>query len=737
MTASYIERIEALRQEKLKQTEEKRQILGDMNFDDWALVLPPVEQRNVAKVTSSSGNEMTDCLFNWFEPESNHPNGGFFGPRAVGGNYRRILENHPVYIDPNNALAGAYMTNFVSYRRPHWNPDFDFSHLKPEQEKYGIMPGIGFVQHFCPDVAIGMALGWGGLLDKINKFRAINQGKDDFYDGLEAVVLGMQNWIARHAEAASSMAAREEDPLLAASLAEMAEINQRLITDPPQTFREACQWILWYLLSARMFDGSGSLGRIDVLLYPFYQNEIEAGTLMDEEATFYIACLLLRDTAYVQLGGPDASGADVTNPVSFLVLKAVELLKIPANVGVCVGDEVDPALLQRGVDLMVNEKLGIPKFLGIDNTSKDFTRNGYSIEDGRERIYSGCQWHALPGREYGCYDGIKLNLAAVFDVALREMVAEKGEEADADTLWQYYEKHLYRAVDVIADGIDFHMAHMAEVFPELVLNLCCHGPVEKGLDVTAGSIEYYNFGVDGSSLATAANAMASVIQRVVIEKRLTWHDLLHHLDTNWQDEGGELVRLMFKNVRHFGYGNTLSDEVAQKMAHSFSEYTRSHKTPHGYNMLPGFFSWVFNIKMGKALGATPDGRFAGDPISHGPNPSPGFRKDSASTALSTTVASVQPHYGCTAPLQIEMEPTIVNEKDSKKLIASFIRSHFKQGGTQINMNVMDSKKVLEANKDPSKYPDLVVRVTGFSAYFASLSPQLRQMIVDRIVAFEA
>jgi len=138
--------------------------------------------------------------------------------------------------------------------------------------------------------------------------------------------------------------------------------------------------------------------------------------------------------------------------------------------------------------------------------------------------------------------------------------------------------------------------------------------------------------------------------------------------------------------------------------------------------------------MGKEIGATPNGRFAGGPISHGSNPDPGFRRDGAPTAMAAAIASVQPGYGNTAPMQMELDPLIAREDDGVDLVSNLIRTHFELGGTQINLNIMDSARVLEAHQDPEKYPDLVVRVTGFSAYFASLSPAFRQLVVDRIIA---
>ena len=731
---TYEQRIAALRETKLRHTREKQQVVGAMDRDDHALILPPPERRRLVQTMSTSGMPITDVLLEGYEAVSNHPSGGFFGPKACGANFRALLESHPPYIDPLSSLAGAYMVNFNSYRKRGWNPDFAYSHLEAEQKKYQLVTGIGASQHFCQDLAIGLELGWDGILRKIRHYRQVNAPRAaDFYDGLEDIVLGMQHWIGRNAAAAQEMAAREEHPQLRQNLLEMAEINFRLVHEPPRTFREACQWIIWYQMAARMYNGSGSLGRLDVLLTPYYERDTAAGRLTDEEAIFHLACLLLRDTAYIQLGGPDEQGRDVTNRVSFLVLEAAHRLKIPANIGVCVGDQVDPRLLRRGVEILFEDKTGIPKFLGIDRTTEGFARNGYPLELARQRAYSGCHWSALPGREYTLNDCVKINLAAVFEVAWKEMMADEAATPSVAELWARYERHLRRAVEVTAEGLDFHLEHMHEVFPELVLDLLCHGPIERGLDASHGGVDYVNLCVDAAALATVADSFAALEQRVEQEGRLTWAEIAHHLENNWAGPEGERARLMMKSIPRYGSGGSRADAWAVRVSQTFTRLVKEKPTPRGYNMIPGIFSWANTIPMGKTLGATPNGRRAGEPISHGANPDPGFRQDGAPSALAVAIAAVQPGYGNAAPLQIELDPALSKDEGGVDKIASLIKTHFDLGGTQININVIDAEKVLEAHRDPSKYPDLVVRVTGFSAYFASLSPQFRQLVVDRII----
>ena len=126
-------------------------------------------------------------------------------------------------------------------------------------------------------------------------------------------------------------------------------------------------------------------------------------------------------------------------------------------------------------------------------------------------------------------------------------------------------------------------------------------------------------------------------------------------------------------------------------------------------------------------------RTADCPISHGANPNPGFRADGAVTAQANGIASVQCGYGNTAPLQLEFDPGITADEGGVEKVLNLIETHFRQGGTLININILDKDKLLAAHKDPKLYPDLVVRVTGFTAYFATLSKEFRQLVVDRFL----
>ncbi len=709
----YASCLEHLRKRKEAQTQDKLQRLGYMNEDDYGMVLPPED-------------------FVW-QPKPNHPNGSFYGLEGWTDNFRDLLECLPVYVDPRDALAGRYMVLLNRLRKCNWPPEFDYSELKPDQERYGIISGIGNDAHFAPDYQIGLELGWGGLLKKVRRCRA-GHGADKakFYEAEERVIQAIQGWIRRTVEAIEMAAADETDPALEANLREMAEVNRRLIDGPPRTLREACQWIAWFNMASRTYNRDGAGGQLDELLRPYYERDRRAGHIDDEDAIFLLACLLLNDPHYYQLGGPAADGHDQTSHLSFLILEAAHRLKSTCNLTIRVHDGLDPRLLRKGVEYLLEDRKAWPRFSGDKALVEGFMRNGYSAELARRRIAVGCNWMALPGLEYTMNDTVKINVAKVFMVAFDEMMAADSSPC-VDSLWKRFEEHLRKAVLCTARGIDVQLDHQHLNEPELVLNLLTHGPIERGLNVTNGGVDLYNMCVDGAGLANVADSLAALEHRVKEQQRIAWKELAEQIRDNYQGVEGERVRLMMHTAPHYGEGDSLGDRWALKVSQLLTRLVTEKPTPGGRRMIPGWFSWADTLRLGKQVGATPDGRCAGEPIAHGANPRPGFRDDGAATAMVQAIAAIQPGYGNTAPIQLELDPCIAQSDSALDTISSLITTHFALGGTLFNINIVDAQQVMAAHKDPSQYPDLVVRVTGFTAYFANLSPEFRQLVVNRLV----
>jgi formate C-acetyltransferase len=696
------------------QTRAKVAKFGSMDADDLGLILPPDD-------------------FAW-EPTPNTPYGTFTGYEGWSRNFESLMAVYPVYVDPMDAFAGRWYLNL--YGRPHsvWNQDpaSDFSAWIPEQQQYGLVHGIGAPQHFAPDVRIGFQLGWGGLLEKIARGR-VEHGEDKaaFYDAEARMVRGIQGWIRRHIAEIERQLTTETRPELVENLREMAEVNAWIVENPPRTMREACQWWAWFNLASRTYNGDGAGGWLDQWLAPFYEADKAAGRIDDETAIYYLACLLLNETQYYQVGGTLADGRDATNPLSFLILEAAHRMGIACNLTVRVHDGMNEALFLRSVRYLFEDRKAWPRYCNDTAVVQGFMRNGYPEALAHERISVGCHWTVIPGREYTMNDCVKINVAKVFDVALQETLAG---DPSLDALWANFEAHLGKAVACIARGLDFQLAHQWENMPELMIDLLCHGTLEQGLDASHGGVEFYNLCVDGSGLATVADSFAALDQRVVVEGKLTWAEVARHLDEDFQGPDGERVRLMLKSSARYGQGGSRGDAWAQRVNALFTRLVTDNPTPEGRRMIPGWFSWSNTISMGRAVRATPNGRRAKAPIAHGANPDPGFRTDGAPTAMAAAIAAVQPGFGNAAPMQLEMDPGLSKEQGGIEKVAGLIRGHFDLGGTLFNINVLDKETLLAAHANPEAYPDLVVRVTGFTAFFASLSPQFRQLVVDRFIA---
>ncbi|MBQ2628101.1 MAG: formate acetyltransferase [Kiritimatiellae bacterium] len=740
----YAERMARLTARKISQTREKQERLGARDEDDYGLVLPPESFKVDLPVRDATGQ--------------------WSGPRSWAANFRWLMENHPCYIDPDDAIAGRWMFMLsrmrLGYQLSRSNFAFDYSHLEPLQKKYDITTGIGKDAHFAPDYQIGLDLGWGGLLEKVRASRrkfedvlnAESQSRrelksnsassrlcvekseresDALYaiellEAEEQAILGVMTWTRRLAAAADDRAMTEDDSERHANLVEMARICYKIADAKPDTFREVVQWIAIFNMASRTYNRDGAGGQLDELLRPYYERDKAAGILTDEDAEFYCFCLLLNDPHYYQIGGPAADGRDQTSRMSYIILEAAAKLKSSCNLTIRVWDGMDRGLFRRGVEILLANRLGYPRFSGDKALVDGFMRNGYDASLARRRIAVGCNWMSLPGLEYTLNDVVKINIAKVFEVAFVESDSLESLEAN-------YRRHFRAAVDVTAKGIDFHLAHQYLNEPELMLNLLSHGPIEKGKDVSHGGAEYYNMAIDGAGLAVVADSFGAIEQRVVKEKAVSFAELKAAVASNFDGEEGERICRLMESAGRYGAGGTDADRWAVKLTEILNGEIANHTTPDGFKLIPGWFPWADTLRFGRAVGATPNGRKAGEPISHGANPLPGFRKDGALTAMATSIASVQPGYGNTAPWQLEVDIGLAKDAEAVEKIMALIDGHFKLGGTLVNINVVDAEKILAAHKDPAKFPDLVVRVTGFTAYFNSLSPAFRELVVKRLV----
>lgn len=733
---TYKDRLAAMRKTKIQHTLDKKEQNGYTDLDDFGTVPLPKDY--------------------YVEPWYNSENGSFYGLDGMSENFCRVIGAHPAYVDPMEMLCGRWRDMLVNYRGdvhylPNWikknkklcdfissgataqwskrwdEKRFPYDHLKPLQKKYNITTGIDADAHFACDYRIGLSLGFGGLLEKIRHYRNINTDKKEFYDAEERCVLAIVDFIDRHIEKIKELIEKEEREEIRDSLENMLSACEGVRLGAPKTFHEACQWVAFFNCAARIYTRDGAGFQLDTVLLPYYEADVKAGILDDETAKFLIADLLLIDPHYYQISGVDNDDRDLTNHLSYLILDAADSINISCNLTVRVHENCDKEFLRRAVECLLKNKNGFPRFCSDKNLCDGYVRNGVDRKTARERIAVGCNWMCVPGREFPMNDTVKINIAKVFEVALEEM---KDEEVRSTArLYEIYKDHLKKAIEVTAAGVNHHLDHVHDVTPELIMNLMFHHCIEEGLDASQCA-ELFTVGVDGAGLAVVADSLCALETRIEKDGVLTWEQMYEALENNYADER---IHAMMSSAPKYCQGGTLADEWAKKLTESWSTMVKAQPMPEGRQLVPGWFSWARSIEYGSTVGAMPNGRRAGEALSHGANPNPHFRADGAVTAQSSGIAAVQCGYGNTAPLQLEFDPKISIEEGGVDIVMRLILAHFEQGGTLININVLDGEKLIEAHKDPSLHPDLVVRVTGFTAYFASLSPQFRQLVVNRFL----
>ncbi|WP_367941093.1 pyruvate formate lyase family protein [Enterocloster citroniae] len=720
----YNKRIRLLKKRKLDQTQEKIDMEGGLDEDDYGRVVAP------------------DDFF--FECVPNHENGSYYGYEGWRTNYCKLLDEHPLYCDPLDAFVGRGFFFMTRQKGAIWNPDIPYDELKEAFDQYNIVCGIGSDGHFTPDLRMGFELGWGGILEKLKKYQNVNHGEEhrEFYESEIMVVEAIIRFLNRISREIRELSCEERNPYLRRNLREMAETNQKIACEKPESLRECIQWMCWFSFFSRLYNRGPSGGQLDELLRPFYEHDIDAGIIDDETAKFYIACLFLNDTRYYQLAGPGDDGRDMASHISYLILEAADWINIACNLTVRVHDNMNEDFFRTSVRYLFKNKNAWPRFSGDNSLVKGFMRCGYDQKLARKRLAAGCSWMSIPGMEYTLNDLVKINVAKVFEVAYFEMMEEAyRREPSSGVLWEHFEKHLRRAVETTAKGILFHLHNQDRNEPELVCNLLSRGPVEKGADVTKSAM-YFNMCMDGAGIGTVADSFAACEQRIEKEGKITWKALTRQLELNWNDIDGEYVRQMMLHSERYCGGNTLGDQWAERINRLYTRLVREQVDPARrenpdypeIQFIPGWFSWSNTLEFGSHVRATPNGRLNGEAINHGANPTFGFRRDGAVTAMANSIARVQPFYGNCAPVQLELDPGIADTEEGVEKMVAMIRTILEDGNTLLNINIIDKNKVLEAHKDPSKYPDLVVRVTGFTAYFAMLSPEFRQLVVDRILA---
>jgi formate C-acetyltransferase len=471
----------------------------------------------------------------------------------------------------------------------------------------------------------------------------------------------------------------------------------------------------------------GGGGGLDKFLISFYENDIKNNKLTEEKAQEIVAEFVLKRPYWYGIGGRDKNLKDATNKVSWLFLNACDMLKEPINVAVLWHEDIDKDFFKRACEIEIKKGSGTPMLMNYDVMRKSVINYGIGEEDAWDVAYNGCAWYSVPGKEYLCGDISGINLSVCLKNALD--LAFKLNIKNFDEIWNLFSIEVEEAIKALKDLMDAEVEQFPKIWPEILPSLMTYGCIEKGRDITDLGTQY-NFPI--VQFLGASNAADSLVamKKVVFEDKMITLDVLESaLITNF--EGYESVRGYLLNCPKFGNDDDEADQMAVNVIDMVRDKLAKYKSANGFSFRPAMWSHLGHIYAGMMLGATPDGRKAGEPIAQGPNPMHG-RNVNGVSATARSLAKLRPEWLLECPYQLELDPSILFDiSDRVKLMTNIIIACFKMGLVQLQANIFTLDTLKKALKKPDEYRNLVVRVTGFSARFVELNKESQKEVMSR------
>ncbi len=590
------------------------------------------------------------------------------------------------------------------------------------------------------------------------------------YEGISAVYREISAYFARHTEVLDEMVASAGTSEEADRLTAIRRSMTALAVGAPATFEQAVQlfFMMWRLRCMRIHD-CACIGRLDVQLYPFYRRDMENGILTEERALDLICQLWNRinecgsgDTLIqLMVGGQDADGNDETNDLSLLMLRASRIVgKTEPHINVRFHKNTRPdfreeayrlQLMGHGQAAVYNDDVLIPALI----------RSGMPAEIACRYANNGCTeivFDGLSGIEFNHID-----IVAVFELALNNGqltpknarpvpyfhrdhekyfytpdVAFGFESGDTDSLASYEEfydiflKQYRHQFESKLDQLRNQYLAMQESDSSIILNGTFDSVLETGRDLYAGGLPADSMMVFAGSIPTAADCLAAVKRVVYEEKRTDMPTLKRALAADFV--GYEPLRAMLLKAPKFGNDSDEVDLIAADIARHACDWADEYSEKHGVRICAALIGWRF-LQEAYGVGATPDGRRYGDPIAEHYCATPG-RAVNGPTALINSITKADLSRACGVAAAHITLPAAVSRDESVGLatLRSLTEAALRQGIVMLNISIYDVEALKKAQITPEEYPDLIVRVWGFSARFIDLSREMQDHVIRRILA---
>jgi len=612
---------------------------------------------------------------------------------------------------------------------------------------------------------VGVRKGVEEQIARLNPARDADFDKILFFNAVGTAIDAVFNFAGRYSSLAKDLAAHEMNDRRKAELMRIAETCSRVPAEPARDFYEALQ-SLWFIYLALMNEAWGygiGFGRPDQYLFPFYEKDLREEKMTKEEARellelFYIKLNSLLTPqgseavqtfagfaiwANITLGGTTQEGRDAVNELTYLFLDVEENVRLMSEDLIIRVHRNNPEdYVLRAVEVLRTIR-GKFKFVNDEITIQQLMKDGKPIERARDYVMAGCITPTIPGFSHDI-PGCMFNLPLMLELALNNGVWKrtgerigpptgdpKGFESFED-LFKAYKTQLehFFPMAVTLRNVDRRL--YAQYCPTPLQSALYPKCIERGVDITSGgAVPYSSQAVMAMGAPNVADALAAVKKTVFEDKTISMEDLLHALDQDFEGQG-EILQLL-GSCPKFGNDDDYVDSIICEILDHFSKEAAKYESAFGILGNAAALALTSNIPLGAVVGALPDGRRSGAPFADGGiSPCQG-RNTSGPTSTMRSVAKIDHAMltgGCV--LNMRFNPEALQTEEKRKKFAALIRTFFETGGSFVQFNIVDTETLREAQRNPAKYKDLLVRVSTYSAYFVELSPELQGDIIARL-----
>ncbi|KIL07154.1 pyruvate formate-lyase [Clostridium botulinum] len=596
--------------------------------------------------------------------------------------------------------------------------------------------------------------------------------KKVFWDSIIISCKAAIKYANRYSELAKKLSGQTLDINRKNELLKIAEICSKVPANPAETFYEACQsfWFVQAIISLESNGHAISPARFDQYMYPYYKNDIDNKFATKEVNTEILHCLWVKfnDLTKVRdetttkafsgysmfqnliVGGQTPDGKDATNELSYMCLEATGSLKLPQpSLCVRIWSKTPDEFLIRTCEL-TRLGTGLPAFYNDEVVIPTLINQGLTIEDARDYAIVGCVEPQKPGKTDGWYDAAFFNLAKILELSMnngrlngKQVGPETGEFTsfkNIDDFINAYKKQIeYFVFHMVAADNCVDIAH-AERAPLPFLSSMLDDCIGTGKSIQEGGGHYRFSGPLGVGIANVGDSFMAIKKLIFDENKITLLKLKAAVDSNFGEneddpikkaEYEDIKQLILNRVPKFGNDIDEVDEFTRDGALIYCKEVLKYTNQRGGKFIPGLYPVSNNVYLGSLVGATPDGRNAFKPLADGVSPTRGADVNGP-TAAANSVSKLE-HFAAPSGTLFNQKfnPNSLQGDNGLKNLGSLIRSYFDRKGMHIQFNVIDKKVLLEAQKHPEQYRDLIVRVAGYSAQFICLDKGVQDDIIKR------